>query len=161
MALFLVSCREDISSRYPFERAILVEDSVSLLLRMNEPVTIKTTEGEMSIYFIADELCSQDLCSTCDVNASVKIFLVSTTDTAKVEPIRIYRCGQVPPILYRTVDCSQQQFGYSGYHFAKYGRIIYNIKEMYPYPATQTELAGMISYNLYHVKLIALNDCEK
>lgn len=158
-ALVVFSCKDENGNRYSFESARLVGDSVNLVLRMNEPQTLLTTEGEMSIHFLGSELCSQEECSTCDVSASVNIFLVHAADTVKVSPIRLYRCSQDLPILYKTINCSQADFGSYGYHFTKYGRIIYSVSEMYPYPATRAEVMEFAKNNRYSIKVTALNSC--
>lgn len=159
--VIMASCKDDDPDLDFFDQASLVGDSINVLLRMNEPQIILTNEGEMSIYFIASELCPQDECSTCDVDASINILLVHKTDTVKVPSIRIYRCGQNIPILYKTIGCNQNDFGASGHNFAKYGKIIYNIKEMYPYPQTMEQLNDLIQNNLYYIRLTALNTCIK
>ena len=123
----------------------------------NDSIVVK----KISVYFNANELCHQDECSTCDVDATVNLFLVQKKDTVKVPSIRLNRCSQTLPILYKTITCSQNDFGASGYNFAKYGNIIYNIKELYPYPQTSKELNDFIRNDLYYIKLTALNTCLK
>jgi hypothetical protein len=155
----VASCKDNEPVLDFFGKACLVGDSTNLLLRMKQPQTILTNKGEMGIYFLASELCSQDECPTCDVNAAIDVFLLHSTDTVKINSIRIYRCGQFPPILYKTVGCDQSDFGASGYHFTKYGKILYNVNELYPYPKTRSELNDLIQNNAYYIKLTALNTC--
>ena len=159
--IIFTSCKDDDPKLDFFNQVSLVSDSVNLLLKMNKPQTIITNEGEISIHFIANELCPQDQCSTCDVDATINLMLVHKKDTVKVPSIRLYRCSQTLPILYKTIACSQNDFGASGYNFAKYGNIIYNIKELYPYPQTSKELNDLIRNDLYYIKLTALNTCVK
>jgi len=159
--IIISSCKDNDPNLDFFEQVSLTSDSINVLLKMNEPQAVMTNKGEISIYFIASELCSQDECPTCDVDASINIFLIHKKDTVNAPAIRIYRCGQSLPILYNTINCNQKDFGSSGFNFTKYGNIIFNVKELYPYPQTMNELNDLIQNKKYYVRLTLLNTCIK
>lgn len=155
----LSACKETDSHIDFFSNVTIEGDSINLILKMGESQEIATSKGTMSIFFEASELCPQSECATCDVDASIDFFLVHENDTVKTPTIRIYRCGQDVPIIYETVSCSQKDFGASGYNFTNYGKLIYNIKEMFPYPETINELTDFIQNNKYYIKLTIIKAC--
>ncbi len=153
------ACKETDSHIDFFSNVTIEGDSINLLLKMGESQEIATSKGTMRIFFEASELCAQSECATCDVSASVDFFLIHESDTVKTPTIRLYRCGQDLPIIYKTVSCTQADFGSYGYHFTKYGKLIYNIKELFPYPETREEVFDFYFKNLYNLKLTILNAC--
>lgn len=98
--MVISSCKEADTNVDFFNNASIERDSVNLSLKMREGQEVMTDMGEMNVYFVASELCPQSECASCDVDASIDIFLVHGTDTVKAPTIRIYRCGQDLPIRY-------------------------------------------------------------
>jgi len=103
VSMLFYSCKEEPQFSDFFEKTSLLKDSINLELKMRSVQEVQTTKGGMKIYFIASELCAQSECGTCDVNASLDIFLIYETDTLQTSTIRIYRCSQDLPILYKTI----------------------------------------------------------
>jgi len=151
IALFIISCNgnegpidiDEPEEVYDFfSEAWLLSDSVNVLLKMNEPQTIETTEGDMEIWFEAGEICpiSIEFCGSCDPLASVYISLKHAADTVLLPKMSLDRCTlPFSPIFYETINCDWQDFGYFGFSFIDYKNIIYSVKELYPYPHTKEE----------------------
>ena len=146
-----------------FSEAWLLSDSVNMLLKMNESQTIETTEGDMEIWFDANEPCpiNEEACGFCDPLANVNIFLKHAGDTVSLQWISLYRCIlPFSPIFYETINCDRQEFGSYSYNFRDYKNIIYNVKELYPYPHTVEETEDFYYNNKYYLNLTILNKCE-
>jgi hypothetical protein len=154
--MIISTCKESDSHIDFFNDVTIEGDSINLILKMRESQEIATSKGTISIFFEASEFCARIMCPTCDVEASIRLFLVHENDTVKLPTISIYRCGEDPPIIYRTVSCSQED---SGYNFIKYGKLIYCIKEMFPYPETIDEIIDLVQNNKYYIKLTIIKAC--
>ena len=170
IALFIISCNgndgpiDEPEEVYDFfSEAWLLSDSINMLLKMNEPQTIETTEGDMGIWFDANEACpiNEEACGFCDPLAAVHIYLKHAGDTVSLQMMSLYRCAlPFSPIFYETINCDRPDFNSSYDQSTLYENLIYNVKELYPYPHTVEETEDFYYNNKYYLNLTILNKCE-
>jgi len=142
-----------------FSQTRLPGDSINLHLKMNEPQALVTTGGTMNIMFNVDPICYPEICRRCHLIAVVKFRLAHGSDTVVLDPLYLSGGCIQPPIYYGTVNCNETRIGGFGSHVTRHGNLIYNIKELYPYPNTRDELDSLRDNNKYSMNLTILNTC--
>ncbi len=162
IALFIFCCNGNVVDEPKevydfFSEAWLLSDSVNVLLKMNVPQTIETTEGDMKINFIASDFCTPEWCGTCDVESTINIFLYHEADSVTLPTIDFVRCNKTPPIIYKTANCNQDRYGYNS---TDHENLIFSVRELYPYPRTNEESQDFYYNNKYNLNLTILNKCE-
>jgi hypothetical protein len=143
-----------------FKETRLLSDSINLELKMNQAQIINTTEGELEIKFEAGEICpiNEDVCGSCDPEAVISMLIKHEKDSVSLPRIYLYRCSlPFAPISYGTIDCDEEVFGY---HFTHYENMIYNVRELTPYPHTHEETNDFYYNSKYTLRLTILNKCE-
>ena len=160
MLLLISSCKEKESTPTNFFASIqLTASPLTAKLKMDSSMTISTNNGFISFKFIASDLCSQDNCSTCDGDASIRLFFKHNSDSVELPIINIHRCSDPVPTIYSNPDC-KKPYGTSYIPLIEYQNIIFGIIELSPYPKTYSEIMDFYYNKKYILNFTILNTCE-
>lgn len=166
LLLLSIGCVSKIDNNSPtidvafFETCKLSQDSIRMNIQQGQKIAIQTDKGVVNLEFSSiSKICYGEVCGFCDPSTDIVLTLSNENTSYKLPRFSISPCSKIP-VINPAPKCNDPATKDGGNWALSYGKLIFGIVELTPYPQTKIDLQEAYDKKLFKLNLFIINSCK-